>query len=236
MRIHILVIDREESYCNLLKHNLEIEGYEVSTVSDTETALNNDLTQYQLLIADTNSEPINGFEFVRRVRNNSTTETMPIILCSAQTNEENIIKGLNIGADDFFSKYISNREVIARIRAILRRTLPMQTFSFNGFKSQSITNVVFKTLRINGNEKTCYINDNALMLSRKEYDMLLFFLTHRERIFSREELKHNVWGGVEVTDRAVDTNIARLRQKIAPYGKNIETRLGFGYGFNSGIE
>lgn len=91
-------------------------------------------------------------------------------------------------------------------------------------------------MRIDRNEKTCYINGREIPLSRKEFDLLLFFLVHRERIHSRDEIMNQVWGNVEVTYRAVDTNIARLRKKIAPYGDNIVTRLGFGYGFKSDVE
>ena len=91
-------------------------------------------------------------------------------------------------------------------------------------------------MRIDRNEKTCYINGREIPLSRKEFDLLLFFLVHHERIHSRDEIMNQVWGNVEVTYRAVDTNIARLRKKIAPYGDNIVTRLGFGYGFKSDVE
>jgi len=237
MRIRILVIDDEESYCEILKYNLEKEGYEVDTAESAETALGYDLSVYQLMIVDIMMERLSGFDFAKRVRNNPTTETTPIIFCSALNGEDETVMGLNIGADDYITKPFTIGEVIARVRAVLRRThASQQITSYNIPKTHYEPDITFKTMRIDRNEKTCFINGREVSLSRKEYDMLLFFLAHRERIHSRDEIKRNVWGDVEVTDRAVDTNIARLRQKIAPYGKNIETRLGFGYGFKSDVE
>lgn len=143
--------------------------------------------------------------------------------------------GLNIGADDYITKPFTIGEVIARVRAVLRRTHAPQQVVYNVSKTTYEPDITFKTMRINRNEKACYINGTEIPLSRKEFDLLLFFLTHRERIHSRDEIMSQVWGNVEVTNRAIDTNITRLRKKIAPYGENIVTRLGFGYGFKADL-
>ncbi len=235
MRIRILVIDDEESYCEILKYNLEKEGYEVDTADSAETALGYDLSIYQLMIVDIMMERLSGFDFAKRVRNNQATENTPIIFCSALNGEDETVMGLNIGADDYITKPFTIGEVIARVRAVLRRTQAPQQVVYNMPKTRYEPDITYKTMRIDRNEKTCYINGKEVQLSRKEFDLLLFFFVHRERIHSRDEIMNQVWGHVEVTDRAVDTNIARLRKKIAPYGDNIVTRLGFGYGFKSEV-
>lgn len=236
MRIRILVIDDEESYCEILKYNLEKEGYEVDTADSAETALGYDLSIYQLMIVDIMMERLSGFDFAKRVRNNPSTENVPLIFCSALNGEDETVMGLNIGADDYITKPFTIGEVIARVRAVLRRTHAQQHVTFNMPKTHYEPDITYRTMRIDRNEKTCYINGREIPLSRKEFDLLLFFLVHRERIHSRDEIMNQVWGNVEVTYRTVDTNIARLRKKIAPYGDNIVTRLGFGYGFKSDVE
>ena len=236
MIIRILVIDDEESYCEILKYNLEKEGYEVDTAESAETALGYDLSIYQLMIVDIMMERLSGFDFAKRVRNNPSTENVPLIFCSALNGEDETVMGLNIGADDYITKPFTIGEVIARVRAVLRRTHAQQHVTFNMPKTHYEPDITYRTMRIDRNEKTCYINGREIPLSRKEFDLLLFFLVHRERIHSRDEIMNQVWGNVEVTYRAVDTNIARLRKKIAPYGDNIVTRLGFGYGFKSDVE
>ncbi len=188
------------------------------------------------MIVDIMMERLSGFDFAKRVRNNPSTENVPLIFCSALNGEDETVMGLNIGADDYITKPFTIGEVIARVRAVLRRTHAQQHVTFNMPKTHYEPDITYRTMRIDRNEKTCYINGREIPLSRKEFDLLLFFLVHRERIHSRDEIMNQVWGNVEVTYRAVDTNIARLRKKIAPYGDNIVTRLGFGYGFKSDVE
>lgn len=235
MRIRILVIDDEESYCEILKYNLEKEGYEVDTADSAESALGYDLSIYHLMIVDIMMERLSGFDFAKRVRNVPATENTPIIFCSALNSEDETVMGLNIGADDYITKPFNNAEVIARVRAVLRRTQVNKQIEINASKSKYEPDITFKTMRINRNEKACYIDGVEIQLTRKEFDLLLFFLTHRERIHSREEIMRQVWGSEEVTKRAIDTNITRLRKKLGIYGDNIATRLGFGYGFKAEV-
>lgn len=233
MRVRILVIDDEESWCDILKYNLEKEGFDVDTADSAETALGYDLSIYQLMIVDIMMEHLSGFDFAKRVRNVPATEKTPIIFCSALDSEDDMVMGLNIGADDYITKPFNNGEVIARVRAVLRRTQASNRTEYNASKSNYEPDITFKTMRINRNEKACYIDGKEVQLTRKEFDLLLFFLTHRERIHSRDEIMREVWGNVEVTNRAIDTNITRLRKKLGVYGDNIATRLGFGYGFKA---
>lgn len=234
MRIKILVIDDKESICEILQYNLQKEGYEVDTANSAEEALEMDLSGYSLMIVDIMMERLSGFDFAKRVQNNPVTEKIPIIFCSALNGEDDTVMGLNIGADDYITKPFAIPEVIARVRAVLRRTQQQQQHSVFTKQPQpqptTDSDLTFRGLRIDRNEKMCYLNGQPLNLTPTEYGLIYFYLTHRNRIYSREEIIRQVWG-VEVCGRTVDTNMARLRKKLGEYGNHIHTRTGFGYGF-----
>lgn len=236
MRTKILVIDDEEDVCEILKFNLEKDGYQVDCAYSAEEALDMDnLKSYSLFMVDIMMGQLSGFDFASRVRNVTATEDTPILFCSALSDEDCVVKGLNIGADDYVTKPFNIGEVLARVRAILRRSGAAQKRSASDIiEEQSIyeSDVVFKGLRIDRNDKECYLDNELVTLTRTEFDIMLFFLTHRNRIYSREEIIKNVWGDdVVVSGRTIDTNITRLRKKLGEYGKYIVTRQGFGYGF-----
>ena len=232
MRIKILVIDDEEALCEILKFNLEKEGYEVDCAYSAEEALEMDLSSYSLFMVDIMMDQLSGFDFAKRIRNNQKTENIPVIFCSALTGEDDKVMGLNIGADDYVTKPFVIGEVLARVRAVLRRTKSAQQIAYNMSQSIYEPDITFRELRVDRNEKVCYQQGNQAQLTRTEFDLILFFLTHRNRIYSREEIISEVWGeDVMVTHRTIDTNITRLRKKLGEYGNNIVTRQGFGYGF-----
>lgn len=236
MRIKILVVDDEESICEILKYNLEKEGYEVTCAYSAEEALRRDVSVFSLCIVDIMMDTLSGFDFVKRLRYNPATENTPVIFCSALNGEDDTVMGLNIGADDYITKPFTIGEIIARVRAVLRRSSAYQQVAFNASKSIYEPDITFKTLRLDRNEKSCYLDGEPINLTRTEFDTLLFFLTHRNRIYSRQEIINQVWSGdVVVTNRTIDTNIARLRKKLGEYGQYITTRLGFGYGFKETI-
>ena len=194
-----------------------------------------DLESYSLFMVDIMMGGLSGFDFATRLRNVTSTEEKPILFCSALSDEDYVVKGLNIVADDYVTKPFVIGEVLARVRAILRRTGQLQHRSAADIEAQQSiyeSDVTFKGLRIDRNDKEVYIDNELVTLTRTEFDILLFFLTHRNRIYSREELIKNVWGDdVVVTGRTIDTNITRLRKKLGDYDKYIVTRQGFGYGF-----
>ena len=232
MRIKILVIDDEESICEILKYNLEKEGYEVDTALSAEEALTFDLPSYSLFIVDIMLDQLSGFDFAKRLKNNDDVENTPIIFCSALSGEDDTVMGLNIGADDYITKPFKIPELLARVRSVLRRSHVTKEIAQIRKEGRYESDIVFRGLRINRNQKECYLDGKPLSLSRTEYDLLMFFLTHRNRIYSREEIINEVWDkNVIVTNRTVDTNLTRLRKKLGEYGKHIETRVGFGYGF-----
>lgn len=238
MNARILVIDDEEALCEILKFNLEKAGYDVDCAYSAEEALEKDLTVYNLIIADIMMESLSGFDFAKRVRNNPATEFIPIIFCSALSGEDDTVMGLNIGGDDYITKPFVISEVLARVQAVLRRSRMNTATAARPVSDDNsyVSDIKFEGLSIDRNEKLCYMDGKELNLTRTEYDILLFFLTHRNRIYSREELIEKIWdSNVVVTTRTIDTNIARLRKKIGEYGNNIVTRLGFGYGFKEKI-
>lgn len=232
MRARILVIDDEESICDIFQYNLTKEGYEVDTALSAEEALEMDLSKYQLFIVDIMMGDLSGFDFAKRLRNVSATEYTPIIFCSALNEEDEKVMGLNIGADDYVTKPFSISEVLARVRAVLRRTAAANASTQVAEDSEYETDLNYKTLRIDRNAKLAYLDNEALALTRTEFEILQFFLTHRNRIYSRQEIISSVWGeDIVVNNRTIDTNITRLRKKIGQYADNIVTRQGFGYGF-----
>lgn len=219
----ILVVDDEESLCEILQFNLEVEGYEVDVAYSAEEALERDVASYDLLLLDVMMGTMSGFRMAQELKRNPATASVPIIFCTARDSEDDTVAGLNLGADDYISKPFSLREVIARVRSVLRRSTTPK--SDNDIVS-------YLTLSLDRRSKRCTLNGNEVQLTKKEFEILALLLSNRGRIFSREEILERVWTDeVVVLDRTIDVNITRLRKKIGQYGHNITTRLGYGYGF-----
>ena len=222
----ILVVDDEEDLCEILKFNLETEGYEVDTANSAEEALKKDLSVYNLLMLDVMMGEIRGFKMANIIRKDDNKAKIPIIFLTAKDTENDRLTGFNLGADDYISKPFSIREVIARVKAVLRRTATdnntsQETLSFD----QLLVNIPQKKVTIKGEEIT---------LTKKEFEILKLLLGNQGHVFSREEILSRVWSDeVYVLDRTIDVNITRLRKKIGEYGKNIVTRLGYGYCFEN---
>lgn len=221
----ILVVDDEEDLCEILKFNLENEGYWVDTANSAEEALKMDLSQYHLLLLDVMMGEISGFRMANMLKKNKDTAQIPIIFVTAKDTENDTITGFNLGADDYISKPFSIREVIVRIKAVLRRTA-----SSSPSKTEDL--LEYKGLSLNVSQKKVCINGTEISLTKKEFEILLLFLQNKGRVFSREDILAKVWQDeVFVLDRTIDVNITRLRKKIGAYGKRIVTRLGYGYCF-----
>ena len=222
----ILVVDDEEDLCEILKFNLETEGYEVDTANSAEEALKKDLSVYNLLMLDVMMGEISGFKMANIIRKDDNKAKIPIIFLTAKDTENDRLTGFNLGADDYISIPFSIREVIARVKAVLRRTATdnntnQETLSFD----QLLVNIPQKKVTIKGEEIT---------LTKKEFEILKLLLGNQGHVFSREEILSRVWSDeVYVLDRTIDVNITRLRKKIGEYGKNIVTRLGYGYCFEN---
>ena len=225
--IKILAVDDEEDLCEILKFNLEIEGYEVDTAFSAEEALKLDLTQYNLLLLDVMMGEISGFKMASMLRKNEKTANIPIIFLTAKDTENDMLTGFNLGADDYISKPFSIRQVIARVKAVLRRTTES-----NERKTSYV--LTYGTLELDTKRIKASIDGQEIPLTKKEFEILKLLLENRGNVFSREEILSRIWKDeAYVLDRTIDVNITRLRKKISPYGKNIVTRLGFGYCFEA---
>ena len=225
----ILVVDDEESLCEILKFNLEREGYEVTMALSAEEVLSMDIGGYDLMILDIMMGELSGFGLARILRKRPETATTPIIFCSALDSEADKIKGLDIGADDYISKPFSVAEVMARVRSVLRRSKRNTTAKPTREDDEVLT---FETLVVNNRNKSCTLEGEEIALTRKEFDILVLLLSNRGTILSREQIMKRVWSEeVVVLDRTIDVNITRLRKKLGVYGNNIVTRTGYGYGF-----
>ena len=224
----ILVVDDESDICEILKYNLETEGYEVTTAFSAEEALELPLQEYSLILLDVMMGDISGFQLVRRLKNDVSTARIPVIFITALDGEDNLVKGLNIGADDYIVKPLSMKEVMARVRAVLRRSSQLQ----QTVAAPDDNMIVFEGIALDINAKTVTCDGQKLVLTKLEFELLSFFLQHPNKVFSREDLLKYCWPqDVMVLDRTVDVNITRLRRKIGRYGKQIKTRVGYGYCF-----
>ncbi len=221
----ILVVDDEEDLCEILRFNLEIEGYTVDTAFSAEDALQMDLAVYDLLLLDVMMGEISGFKMAHMLQQDPQTASIPIIFLTAKDTENDLLTGFNLGADDYISKPFSIRQVIARIKAVLRRTQMAA-------KSQSDEQLSYEALTLDTRRIKATVDGEEVPLTKKEFEILRLLLENRGNVFSREEILARVWKEeVYVLDRTIDVNITRLRKKIGRYGKNIVTRLGFGYCF-----
>lgn len=221
----ILVVDDEESLCEILQFNLEVEGYEVDTANSAEQALTLHLDRYSLILLDVMMGEMSGFRMAKLLKANPATAAVPVIFCTAKDTEDDTVAGLNLGADDYIAKPFSVREVLARVKSVLRRTAQAPT------EGEPIE---YEKLRIDLERKICTLDGTEVKLTKKEFEILALFLKHRGKIFSREEILRRVWSDeVIVLDRTIDVNITRLRRKIGPYGEHVVTRLGYGYGFEA---
>ena len=223
----ILVVDDEEDLCEILKFNLENEGYEVDTANSAEEAMKMDISSYHLILLDVMMGEISGFKMANILKKDKKPAKVPIIFITAKDTENDTVTGFNLGADDYISKPFSLREVIARVKAVLRRTVTTET-------ERVPERLTYQSLVIDITKKKVSIDDEEVPLTIKEFEILLLLVQNKGRVFSREDILARIWSDeVYVLDRTIDVNITRLRKKIGVYGKCIVTRLGYGYCFEA---
>lgn len=216
MNARILVVDDEEDICAILKFNLSKEGYEVVTANSAEEALTLDIASFNLLLLDVMMGGMSGFELTGKLKTDPKTAGVPVIFITARDTEDDAVEGLDLGADDYISKPFSIREVVSRVKAVLRRTAAIPDASTGIF--------------IDDEKKVVTMDGAAVALTRIEYEIFRLLFTNKGKVFPREDILSKVWpDDVIVTDRTVDVNITRLRKKIGEYGNRIVSRHGFGY-------
>ena len=224
----ILVVDDEQDICEILQYNLETEGFEVMTANSAEEAMELPLQEFGLILLDVMMGEMSGFQMARKLKSNHDTAHIPIIFITAMDGEDNLVKGLNIGADDYIAKPLSMKEVKARVRAVLRRS----TFLPINDQTSTSNQIRYEGIILDLNAKTATLDGEALVFTKLEFELLSFLLQHPNKVFAREDLLKHCWPqDVIVLDRTVDVNITRLRKKIGRYGKQIKTRVGYGYCF-----
>lgn len=224
----ILVVDDEQDLCEILKFNLETEGYQVETANSAEEALEKDIASYNLLLLDVMMGGMSGFQLAKQLKNCEVTAHIPIIFLTARDTENDTVTGFNLGADDYISKPFSIREVMVRVRAVLRRTASR----LEGAEEPAV--ISYQGLLLNLNKKSVSVDGEDVPFTKTEFELLRLLLEERGRVFSRQELIDRVWPkDVLVLDRTVDVNITRMRKKIGKFAKCIVTRLGFGYYFDA---
>ena len=216
MNARILVVDDEEDICAILKFNLSKEGYEVVTANSAEEALTLDIASFNLLLLDVMMGGMSGFELTGKLKTDPKTAGVPVIFITARDTEDDAVEGPDLGADDYISKPVSIREMVSRVKAVLRRTAAIPDASTGIF--------------IDDEKKVVTVDGAAVALTRIEYEIFRLLFTNKGKVFPREDILSKVWpDDVIVTDRTVDVNITRLRKKIGEYGNRIVSRHGFGY-------
>ena len=228
MAATILVVEDEPGIQELISYGLRQAGHEIFCAGDAEQAMKlvNDVLP-DLVLLDWMLPGMSGIELAKILRRTPRTKNIPIIMLTARSEECDKISGLEIGADDYITKPFSTRELVARIKAVLRRRSP-----------ESADDIVeISELRLDPVTHRVTVNDHEVILGPTEFRLLYFLMTHTERVHSRSQLLDGVWGDhVFVEDRTVDVHIRRLRKILEPVGKDglVQTVRGAGYRLSVG--
>ncbi len=223
---HILVVDDEEDICEILKFNLESEGYLVDTVHSAEEALRKKLERYQVFLLDVMMKGMSGYRLADEIRKRKKL-TAPIIFITAKNTENDKLTGFSLGADDFITKPFSVKEIVARVRAVIRR---FETAAAAGEVQPAIR---FSGIELDPDRKRLTIDGKKEDLTPIEFQLLHILMRNPGRIFNRDQILESVWRDVNVTERTVDVHVTRLRKKLGPYGQFLVTRKGYGYCFET---
>lgn len=251
----ILIVDDEEDICMILSYSLQKAGYETLIAHSAEEALAllqspiaHNPSSIDLILLDIMMDGMSGLEMAEQLRLSSTgiadlqhsdlpsatqRHCPPIIFLSALSEEQTILKGFTLGADDYISKPFRIAEVLARVAAVLRRTSKKETKSILRTHNNT-NNIVFEGIVVNKTDMSLTVDGQVMKITRKEIDLLCYLLTHRGQILSREQLLDAVWDkNGYVLERTIDVHITHLRRKLGAYGKHIITKSGYGYLFEN---
>lgn len=219
----ILAVDDEEDICEIIKFNLEAEGYIVDTANSAEETLQKRLENYNLFIIDIMMKGMSGYKLADEIRKNKRMNT-PIIFLSAKNSENDKLTGFTLGADDFITKPFSLRELIARVKVIFRRN--------NEQNQDKESNLKIAGIELDVERKKLYIEGLKVALTPHEFNIMHLLLENHGKVFNRDEILNYAWQENNyVIDRTVDVHLARLRKKLGSYGKYLISRSGHGYCF-----
>ena len=250
----ILIVDDEEDICMILSYSLQKAGYEVLVAHSAEEALDLLLlpnspiasSPIDLILLDIMMGEMSGLEMAEKLRSDmgrSQSELLddsllgigipPIIFLTALSDEDTVLQGFQLGADDYISKPFRIAEVLARVAAVLRRTEASRREGDEAIRQEDENCIVFEGIVVNKADMSLKVDGEAVVMTRKEIELLCYLLTHRGQILSREHLLKNVWDSNGfVLERTVDVHITHLRKKLGQYGKRIVTKSGYGYMFS----
>jgi two-component system, OmpR family, alkaline phosphatase synthesis response regulator PhoP len=219
----ILIVDDEEDICEILKFNLESEGYIVDTVNSAEEALALKIDKYHLFLLDVMMKGMSGYKLADEIRKRKKIVT-PIIFITAKNSENDKLTGFSLGADDFITKPFSVKEIVARVKAVIGRA------EGRGSKTQEDV-IQVAGIELDADKKRLTIDGKREDLTPIEFQLLYMLLKNPGRIFDRDQILDSIWRDVTVTERTVDVHVTRLRKKLGDYGKYLVTRKGYGYCF-----
>jgi DNA-binding response OmpR family regulator len=219
----ILIVDDEEDLCEILQFNLEGEGYQTEVAFSAEEALKKELGSFHLVLLDVMMGKLSGFKLAKLMRGEMGL-TMPIIFITAKTAEDDLLTGFNIGGDDYIHKPFSVKEVIVRVKAVLKR---------GEQKDSELKNILsIDDLELNLKKRKLRIGKEEVELTKKEFEILTLLIQREGYIMSREDILKRVWEEhTIVTERTIDVHLARLRKKLGGFGKYIKNKPGYGYTF-----
>jgi two-component system, OmpR family, response regulator VicR len=219
--LRVLIVDDEPAIVDLIKINLELEGFETCVCYTGQQAIKAaPIFAPDLIILDIMLPDVNGFEVCKQLQSLS----IPIIMLTAKNDIKDKLYGLELGADDYITKPFDSRELTARIKTVLRR--------IDKFTAKEDTNIQLGPIMINTMERQVYIDGEEMLLTPKEYDLLMLLCENQRKVFSRENLLELVWKFEYIGDsRTVDMHVQRLRKKLGKYNFFIKTVFGIGYKF-----
>jgi two-component system phosphate regulon response regulator PhoB len=219
--INILVVDDEEDVVEVVSHFLEKEGYSIERAYDGEEALEKASPETDLILLDIMLPGLDGYEVCEQLRSRVETETIPIIFLSAKSEEEDQVKGLMLGGDDYLTKPVSPKVILAHVRAVLRRS---------GIEESKTLQV--DSLTIYEDEYRASLDGDDLGLTLTEFELLRYLVRHPRKAFTRQQLLETIWkDAMMVTERTVDAHIKNLREKLGDFAEHIQTVRGVGYRF-----
>jgi len=221
----ILIVDDDSSIAEILEFNLRNEGFEIETALSAEEALKKTLDSFDLILLDVMMGGVSGYKMAEQMRKDNITT--PIVFLTAKDTENDMLTGFSVGGDDYISKPFSIKEVIARIKAVLKRTDKQKSIDADK------VNLSYNDFVIDFNLKELSINGEKIALTKTEFEILYLLAKHPDRMFSRENIISKLWQDTPyITERTVDVHITRLRKKLGSYASVISNRTGYGYRFN----
>lgn len=225
MKKRVLVVDDERDIVDLLTYNLKKEGYDVISASNGQEALKKAASKPDLIVLDVMMPVLDGFETCRRLKSDPATSSVPVIFLTARSGEVDEVIGLELGADDYIQKPISPRKLVARVKALLRRS---ETPADDSAAGAAVITV--GRLEISRATYTVRLNQREIFFPKKEFEILALLAANPGRVYTREMLLNSIWGSdVVVVDRTIDVHIRKIREKLADQAGMIETIKGVGY-------